>query len=130
MNRLWMSSEHASKVGHKTTNKITFESFVGMEYFSAVDWDRFRWSCSEVSCQTVVCNIYKYIYIYIYICKTHQNAPVRKSLFNKFAVFKLERPQHGCFLVDFFKFLKIWLQTLDDCYLKLCLDFASFIYCG
>ena len=51
--------------------------------------------------------IYINIYIYIYICKTHQNAPVRKSLFNKFAVFKLERPQHGCFLVDFFKFLKI-----------------------
>ena len=50
--------------------------------------------------------IYIYIYIYIYICKTHQNAPVRKSLFNKFAVLKLERPQHGCFLVDFFK-LKI-----------------------
>ena len=108
-----MSSEYPSKVGHKTTNKITFESFVGMEYFSTVGWGRFRWSCSEVSCQTVVRNIY--IYIYIYICKTHQNAPVRKSLFNKFAVLKLERPQHGCFLVDFFKFLKIWVQTLDDC---------------
>ena len=28
---VWQGSEYASKVGHMTTNKITFESFVGLE---------------------------------------------------------------------------------------------------
>ena len=28
---VWQGSEYASKVGHKRTNKIIFESFVGLE---------------------------------------------------------------------------------------------------
>ena len=28
---VWQGSEYTSKVGHQTTNKITFESFFGLE---------------------------------------------------------------------------------------------------